>query len=42
MNISHEEFITVFKEKDRCDMMKYNLVSGNKDKKQETRKLSSI
>ena len=42
LNISHEEFITIFKEKDRYDMMKYNLISENEDKKQETIKLSSI
>ena len=42
LNISHEEFITIFKEKDRYDMMKYNLISENEDKKQGTIKLSSI
>ena len=42
MNISHEEFITIFKEKDRYDMMKYNLISENEDEKRETTKLSSI
>ena len=42
LNISHEEFITIFKEKYRYDMMKYNLISENKDEKQETIKLSSI
>ena len=42
LNISHEEFITIFKEKDRYGMMKYNLISENEDKKQETIKLSSI
>ena len=33
LNITHEEFITIFKEKDRYDMMKYNLISENEDKK---------
>ena len=42
LNITHEEFITIFKEKDRYDMMKYNLISENEDEKQETIKLSSI
>ena len=31
MNISHEEFITILKEKDRYEMMKENL--RNKDEK---------
>ena len=42
LNISIEEFITIFKEKDRYDMMNYNLISENEVKKQETIKLSSI
>ena len=42
LNISHEEFITIFKEKDRYYMMKYNLISENEDKKQETLKISRI
>ena len=42
LNISHEEFITIFKEKDRFEMMKYNLINEREDKKQETIKLSSI
>ena len=29
MNISHEEFITILKEKDRYEMMKENLRSEN-------------
>ena len=29
MDISHEEFITILKEKDRCEMMKENLKSKN-------------
>ena len=42
LNISHEEFITIFKEKHRYEMMKYNLISENEDKKQESIKLCSI
>ena len=42
LDISHEEFITIFKEKDRYEKMKYNLISENGDEKQETIKLSSI
>ena len=42
LNITHEEFITIFKEKDRYDTMKYNLISKNEDEKQETIKLNSI
>ena len=34
MEISHEEFITVFKEKDRYDKMKYNL-NENENKNQK-------
>ena len=41
-NISHKEFITILKEKDKYEKMKYNLISGNGDEKQETTKLSSI
>ena len=32
MDISHEEFITIFKEKDRYEKMKYNLRSENEKK----------
>ena len=39
-DISHEEFITIFKEKDRYERMKYNLI--NENKKQEIIKFSSI
>ena len=42
LNISHEEFIMILKEKDRYEKMKYNLISENGDEKQETIKLSSI
>ena len=41
-NISHKEFITILKEKDKYEKMKYNLISGDGDEKQETTKLSSI
>ena len=42
LNISHEEFIMILKEKDRYERMKYNLISENGDEKQETIKISSI
>ena len=42
LNISHEEFIMILKEKDRYEKMKYNLISENGDEKQKTTKLSSI
>ena len=42
LDISHKEFITIFKEKDKYERMKYNLISENGDEKQETIKLSSI
>ena len=42
INISHEEFITILNEKNKYERMKYNLISKNGDKKQETIKLSSI
>ena len=42
MDISHEEFITILKGKDRYEKMKYNSISKNGDEKQETIKLSSI
>ena len=42
LDISHEEFVTILKEKDRYEKMKYNLISENEDEKQETIKLSSI
>ena len=34
LNISHEEFIMILKEKDRYVKMKYNLRSENVDEKQ--------
>ena len=42
LDISHEEFIMILKEKDRYEKMKYNLISENEDEGQETIKLSSI
>ena len=42
LNISHEEFIMILKEKDRYEKMKYNLIGENGDEKQEPIKLSSI
>ena len=34
LDISHEEFIMILKEKDRYERMKYNLISENEDEKQ--------
>ena len=42
MEISHEEFITIFKEKDRYEKMKENIRDKNENEKQEIIKLSSI
>ena len=42
MEISHEEFITIFKEKDRYEKMKKNTRDKNENEKQEIIKLSSI
>ena len=42
MNISHEEFITILKEKDRYERMKENIRDKNEHKKQEIAKFSSI
>ena len=33
LNLSHEEFIMILKEKDRYERMKYNLTSENRDEK---------
>ena len=41
LDISHEEFVTILKKKDRYEKMKYNLISENEDEKQETIKRSS-
>ena len=42
LNISHEEFIMILKEKDKYEKMKHNLISENRSVKQETIKISSI
>ena len=42
LDISHEEFIRILKEKDKYEKMKYNVISENGDEKQETIKISSI
>ena len=42
LDISHEEFIMILKEKDRYEKMKYNLISENGDEKQKIAKISSI
>ena len=42
INISHEEFITILKEKDRYERMKENIKDKNEYKKQEIVKFSSI
>ena len=42
LDISHEEFIMILKEKDKYERMKYNLISENGDEKQKIAKISSI
>ena len=42
LDISHEEFIMILKEKDKYKKMKYNLISENGDEKPEIVKISSI
>ena len=42
LDISHEEFIMILKEKDKDEKMRYNLTSQNGDEKQEILKISSI
>ena len=42
IDISHEEFITILKEKDRYERMKENIKDKNEYKKQEIVKFSSI
>ena len=41
MDISHEEFITILKEKDKYEMMKDNLRSEN-EKSYEIMRLNSV
>ena len=42
LDISHEEFIMILKEKDRYEKIKYNLISENGDEKQEIVKFNNI
>ena len=42
LDITHEEFIMILKEKERYEKMKYNLISKNGDEKQEIVKISSM
>ena len=42
LDISHEEFIMISKEKHKYEKMKHSLISENGDEKQEIVKLSSI
>ena len=42
LDISHEEFIMILKEKDKYEKMKYNLISENGDEKQEFVKICTI
>ena len=42
LDISHEEFIMILKEKDKYEKIKYNLISENRDEKQDIVKISSI
>ena len=42
MDISHEEFIAIFKGKDRYEKMKENIRDKNENEKQEIIKLGNI
>ena len=42
MEISHEEFATIFKEKDRYEKMKEDIRDKNDNEKQEIIKLNSV
>ena len=42
LDVSHEEFIMILKEKDKDEKMKYNLIRENGDEKKEIVKISSI
>ena len=42
LDISHEEFIMILNEKDKYEKMRYTLISENRDKRQETIKMSSL
>ena len=41
MDISHEEFVTILKEKDKCEKMKENLRSEN-EKSYQIMRVSSV
>ena len=41
MDISHEEFVTILKEKDKCEKMKENLRNEN-EKSYQIMRLSSV
>ena len=42
IDITHEEFIMILKEKGKYERVKYNLITENGDEKQEIVKISSI
>ena len=42
IDVSHEEFIMILKEKDKNEKVRYNLISKNGDEKQEIVKISTI
>ena len=42
LDINHEEFIMILKEKDKDEKMKYNSISENEDEKQEIVKIRNI
>ena len=42
LDISHDEFIMILKEKDKYERMKYNLIIENGDEKQDIVKLSNV
>ena len=42
LDISHEEFIMILKEKDKYEKMKYNLITEDEDEKQEVIKKGGI
>ena len=42
LDISHEEFIMILREKYKYEKMEYNLIGENGDEKQEIVKISSI
>ena len=42
LDISHEEYIMILKEKNKYEKMKYNLISENSDEKQKNVSSNSI